>query len=282
MSEIGVFNHHAMATFFQVRIAGEERAYAGQAARAAFDLLDRLEGLLSRFRENSEISQIAALAPGETLRLAEPTFACLEIAARMEAATQRAFSVTAGALRTQQAVPRWSLARDKFTIRCEAGRLEFDLGAVGKGFALDRMAEELAEWSCPAFLLVAGGSSVLAGEAPPGVPGWSSGLGDDNSEHRFWLKNSSLSGSGVAVKGDHIIDPRTGQPVRQRSRAWALASTAAESDALSTACMVLSETEIAECLKGRAEWLVFLQEGSAWRTYGNRALPAPANLAGSS
>jgi FAD:protein FMN transferase len=281
MSDIGVFTHNAMATFFQVRIAGEDRSYAAQAARAAFDLLDRLEGLLSRFQENSEVSQIALLAPGETLRLAEPTFACLEIAKRMEAATRGAFSVAAGALRSQQAAPCWSLARDGFAIRCESGWLEFDLGAVGKGFALDRMAEELAEWSCPAFLLVAGGSSVLTGDAPPGAPGWSSGLGDDNSEHRFWLKNSSLSGSGVAVKGNHIIDPRTGQPVRQRSRAWALASTAAESDALSTACMVLNETEIAECLKNCAEWLVFLQDGENWRTYGNRALPAAANPAGS-
>jgi thiamine biosynthesis lipoprotein len=274
MSEpIHVFAHHAMATFFQVRIAGEEQGYAAQAARVAFDVADCLEGLLSRFRENSDISAIAALVPGETLRLAEPTFRCLEIADRMEAVTQGAFSITAAALRTQKTRPLWSLSQKRFTIRCDAGRLEFDLGAIGKGFALDRMAAELKDWDCSSFLLNAGGSSVLIGEAPPGKPGWSSGLGDDNAGRRFWLNHCSLSGSGIAVKGEHILDPRSGEPVRARPRAWALASTAAESDALSTACMVLDENEIADCVASSTEWLVFLQGENAWRHYGGRAMP---------
>ena len=62
MSEpvIHVFNHHAMATQFQVRIAGEEKAYAEQAAQAVLALADELESRLSRFRADSEISQIVA------------------------------------------------------------------------------------------------------------------------------------------------------------------------------------------------------------------------------
>jgi FAD:protein FMN transferase len=57
MSEIHVFNHHAMASQFQVRIANEEKTYAGQTAQAAFALTDQLESLLSRFRANSDISR---------------------------------------------------------------------------------------------------------------------------------------------------------------------------------------------------------------------------------
>jgi thiamine biosynthesis lipoprotein len=272
-SEIHVFTHHAMATFFQVRIAGEEQSYAAQAARTAFDRVDHLESLLSRFRENSEICQLAELNPCETLRVSEPTFACLEIAQRMELATQRAFCVTPAALGTQGALPQWSLLRSEFSVRCDSGRLEFDLGAIGKGFALDRMAEELSDWNCPSFLLVAGGSSILAGQPPPNAPGWSSGLGDDNSDRRFWLTHCSLSGSGVAAQGEHIIDPRTGRPAQQRPRAWALTSSAAESDALSTACMVLNESEIADCMKGKSDWLVFFQMNGVWQQYGKRGLP---------
>ncbi|HWD93248.1 MAG TPA: FAD:protein FMN transferase [Verrucomicrobiae bacterium] len=274
---IHVFTHHAMATFFQVRIAGEEQNYASQAARVAFDLLDRLESLLSRFRENSDISAIAALAPGEKLRVAEPTFSCLETAMQMEAATAGAFSVTAAALRTQSTPPRWSLSRDDLSVRCDEGRLEFDLGAIGKGFALDRMAMELADWDCPSFLFSAGGSSVLVGAPPPGKPGWSTGLGDEGASRRFWLQHCSLSGSGVAVKGEHIIDPRSGQSARARARAWALAPTAAQSDALSTACMVLDEKEIAERLSGRTEWLAFIGQDDEWRHYGARELPPADN-----
>jgi thiamine biosynthesis lipoprotein len=275
MSDIHVFNHYAMATQFQVRIAGEERTYAAQAAQAALAEADMLESLLSRFRANSEISQIAQLATGETLRLGEPVFACLQIAEQMERATSGAFSLTAAALKTQAEKPRWSLLRDRFSLRCDAGKLEFDLGAVGKGFALDRMADILREWECPAFLLVAGGSSILAGDAPPDTPGWSCGLGDDNSPHRLFLDHCSLSGSGVAVQGQHILDPRTGLPASRRNRAWALADTAAESDALSTACMLLDEEDIVRITSQNDRWLVFLSEGEKWRPLGRRPMPSP-------
>jgi thiamine biosynthesis lipoprotein len=273
MNEIHIFNHHAMAAQFQVRIAGAEKTYAAQTAQAAFALVDELESKLSRFRTNSEISQIAQLSPGEKLRLSEPVFACLDRARKMEFATRGAFSVTASALKHQPTKPLWALLEKEFSIRCDSGRLEFDLGAIGKGFALDRMAEVLREWDCRAFLLVAGGSSLLAGEAPAGAAGWDCGLGENNSTHRHWLANGSLSGSGLAVKGEHIFDPRTGLASARRNRAWALAATAAESDALSTAAMVLDETEIAGITGKNPGWLVLLHGKNEWRQVGHRPLP---------
>jgi thiamine biosynthesis lipoprotein len=273
MNEIHVFNHTAMATQFQVRIAGEEKVYAAQAAQAAFALTDGLESRLSRYRANSDVSQIGQLYPGDILRLSEPVFSCLEIAQKMELATRGAFSVTAAALKTQDTMPQWALLREQFSIRCDSGKLEFDLGAIGKGFALDRMAELLREWDCPAFLLVAGGSSVLAGNAPAQTPGWSCGLGEHNSRERYWLTGGSLSGSGLAVQGRHIFDPRTGAPAHRLDRVWALADSGAESDALSTAMMVLPESEIAGVLAGKPGWLVFLPGEKGYSVLGARPLP---------
>ena len=267
-----ISSHHAMATEFQVRIAGEENTYAAQTAQAAFALTDELEKLLSRFRSSSDICQCARLAPGEILRLSEPVFACLEIAKKMELATRGAFSISAAALQSQPALPRWTLLRDQFSIRCESGKLEFDLGAIGKGFALDRMAEVLREWSCESFLLVAGGSSILAGNAPAGTAGWLCGLADDHSPRRYRLKNCSLSGSGLAVKGPHIFDPRTGKPALRQNRAWALSETAAESDALSTACMVLDEAELSEIFLNQSGSFVWLQDGEEWKEFGDLKL----------
>lgn len=276
MADIFQLNHRAMATYFEVRIADEERTYAAQATQAALDLLDKLESRLSRFRPNSDTAQIARLAPGEKMRLSELAFACLEIAKKMEWATLGAFSVTAAAMQTQASLPQWQLMPEELAIQCESGRLQFDLGAIGKGFALDRMGELLLSWDCPSFLLVAGGSSILAGDPPKDTGGWSCGLGNDHAAQRFFLRHSSLSGSGLAVKGNHILDPRTGQPALRQNRVWALADTAAESDALSTACMVLSEAELEEVLAQDHSWLFFLETGDAARAIGSRALPLQA------
>ena len=273
MAEIYQFNHAAMATHFQVRIACDDRTYAAQAARESFDLVDSLESQLSRFRINSDIARIAHLGPNETMRLSEPAFACLEIAKRMEAATHGAFCPTPAALKTQASLPRWELLPRELSILCISGRVEFDLGAIGKGFALDRVAELLHHWDCPSFLLVAGGSSILAGDPPADSHGWSCGLGEDNSEQRILLAHASLSGSGLAVKGAHILDPRTGQPALRKNRAWVLADTAAESDALSTACMVLSEPELNDVFAGNDSWLAFLETEAGVRTLGNRETP---------
>jgi thiamine biosynthesis lipoprotein len=273
MAEIHQFNHRAMATHFQVRIANEERTYAAQAAQAALGLVDKLESHLSRFRANSDIARLAGLTPGETMRLSEPAFACLEIAKRMERITKSAFSPTPSALQAQVSMPLWELLDKELSIRCLSGTLQVDLGAIGKGFALDRMGELLRQWECPSFLLVAGGSSILAGDPPIDNSGWSCGLGDDNASYRLLLAHASLSGSGLAVQGQHIFDPRTGGLAARQSRAWALADTAAESDALSTACMVLSEPELEEVLAQDHSWLAFLEAGENVRPLGSRKLP---------
>jgi FAD:protein FMN transferase len=273
MANIHQFSHRAMATHFEVRICHGERSYAAQAAQAALDLLDGLESRLSRFRANSDITRIGLLAPGEKMRLSEPAFACLEIAKRIEGVTRSAFSVTPTALQTQTSLPQWDLVHEDSSIRCLSGRLQFDLGAIGKGFALDCMAQLLREWDCPSFLLVAGGSSILAGDPPNDSTGWSCGLGEDDAPQRILLAQASLSGSGLAVQGQHILDPRTGSPAIRQNRAWALADTAAESDGLSTACMVLSEVELEEVLAQERSWLVFLETDEGARPMGIRALP---------
>ena len=276
MFEIHQFNHAAMATHFQARIASEDKAYAAQAAQAVFDLLDSLESRLSRFRTHSDIARIADLAPGETMRLSEPAFACLQIAKLMEKSTQRAFCSTPAALKSQISLPQWELVPSEQSILCVSGRLDFDLGAIGKGFALDRMAELLRHWECCSFLLVAGGSSILAGDRPPNALGWSCGLGEDNSSQRFFLTRASLSGSGLAVKGSHILDPRSGQTASRQNRAWVLADTASESDALSTACMVLNELEVENVFAQNDSWLALLETEDGVRPIGRRVLPMKA------
>ena len=91
-----------------------------------------------------------------------------------------------------------------------------------------------------------GGSTLLALAPPAGETGWSVGLGEGAAHRTFSLAHAALSGSGLAVKGDHLVDPRTGGPAIRTGRAWALASTAARADALSTAFFVWRDGEVSD------------------------------------
>jgi thiamine biosynthesis lipoprotein len=294
------FSHEAMATTFEVMIVHEDERYARQAAIAAFDEVDRLERELSRFRENSDITRINSLPADQPLQLGLDTFECLKIAVQIYAETNGAFDITIGSLlkcwRNEDGTPRRpspkeiNLARlhtgtnllqldeAEHTVRLSASGVQIDLGGIGKGYAVDRVAELLREWSVDVALISGGYSSVLALDAPPGKKGWPLTLtnpsGCKEILARPFLKKAALSGSGVQKVG-HIIDPRTVQPVVGRRAAWSwrgrpgLAShrhlaggknkgkmpsprkqgqdalaTAATADALSTAFMIMGLDEI--------------------------------------
>lgn len=244
-----IFRHEAMATHFEVAIAGDHApAYASQAAAAAFREIDRLESELSRFVASSDIARANRLGHGETIVVGDDTLQCLLIAADVCLATGRAFDPAYASERARdepaEAMP-FTLDRAAHTLTSRAARLDLDLGAVGKGYALDAAAEMLREWGIDAACLNSGGSTVLALSAPVGEAGWPVGLGEGRTYRTLPLANAALSGSGTAVKGAHVIDPRTGVPAGRTTRVWSLAPTAAQADALSTAFFVMTETETA-------------------------------------
>lgn len=244
------FPHEAMATHFEVAIAGQAYDYAHQAAEAAFRELDRLETILSRYVESSDIARANRSARGATIAITHETLECLMIAADVSLATHRAFDPAYASDRPPELaadLPPFTLDPAAHTLTSQADVLHLDLGAVGKGFALDRMADILRDWGVTSACLNAGGSSVLALATPPTpeTRGWDVGLGEGRGRRVISLLAASLSGSGIAVKGSHLIDPRTGLPAVRTNRVWAYATDAAQADALSTAFFVMNEAEIA-------------------------------------
>lgn len=266
------FYHHAMATSFELVIAQDDidATYAAQAAAAVFQEVDRLEDELSRFRPTSDVWRLGQLKAGESIQVGLAAWDCIALAKAVHDDTAGAFDITIGPLmslwRHAEQSPKppsdetleqarslvgmnlLQLEPAELRVTVQADQMVLDLGGVGKGYALDQAVDILREWSITRAMLNAGDSTVLAVDKPPDEEGWSVTLGD--GQQSMLLQDRALSGSGFAVKGAHIINPRTFRPVPIRpERRYALAPTAALSDALSTAFMVMDDGEIADLLK---------------------------------
>ena len=259
LPEVRRFSHEAMATVFEVYAVHDDRAYAAQAAQAAFDLVDRLELDLSRFVPNSDIARINHLQPGESTRVSASTHECLAIARHMFDLTGGAFDVSIGT-----GLPSLELHED-LVVRATTGGVRLDLGGIGKGYAVDRMAEVLEEWGVKRALVHGGFSSVLALEPPAVGEGWPLTLSDPGPPSQvlahLLVRQTSVGASGVR-KGAHIVDPRTSKPAVGRVAAWVSlvrpAMTASDgsaepglrqaaatvTEALTTAFMLLEHDEI--------------------------------------
>jgi len=256
LGDVRRFSHEAMNTVFEVYTVHPDELYASQAAQAAFALADRLENELSRFRSNSDITRVNRLAAGESTRVGPSTLECLVIARHLFDLTGGTFDPSIGT-----GLPSLELDADDFLVRATTDGVQIDLGAIGKGYAVDLMAELLEEWGLQRVLVHGGFSSVLALEAPEGRDGWPLTLSNPATPSRVLarlsMRQMALSASGVRKK-DHIVDPRTGEPVRGRLAAWVALprpapgsvegprlAAAAVADALTTAMMMLSLDEVA-------------------------------------
>ena len=259
----------AMACRFEITLAAQDGA-AVPAASAALDGIDRLERELSLFRETSAIAELNRSAASGPVRVAPYLVDLLDECRRVHRETGGAFDVTStplsrcwGFLRRQGRVPdpeaietaralvgfdAVQLDREQNTVRFTRPGIELNLGAIGKGFALDRAAAEMRTAGAAHALLSAGGSSFVAlgGRGD----GWRIDLVSPRVSGRpiatLQLRNAALGTSGAGeqfVVADgrrygHVIDPRTGWPAIGVLSASVVASDAATADALSTAFLV--------------------------------------------
>jgi len=121
--------------------------------------------------------------------------------------------------------------------------LDLDLGAIGKGYALEVASSLLSSWEIDSFLANAGRSTVLA----RGKEAWPVTVGggfDFLKAGRVSLEDRALSGSGHEVKGEHIYDPRGRLSQSRQLAVWVSHPSPALSDGLSTAFMVMDLEEI--------------------------------------
>ncbi len=141
--------------------------------------------------------------------------------------------------------------RDRGTVAFDRAGVELDLGGIAKGYAVDRARSVLARAGVTAALVSAGGSTLYAMGAPPGQQGWEIALEDPIRPARIVrkirLRDRALSVAGSrgrffeagGVSYSHIMDPRTGRPVRDVLGVAVVTDTGVLGDALDDAFFVL-------------------------------------------
>lgn len=264
-------HRRAMACRFEVTFAEDDSGHL-EAARAALDEADRVESLLTVFRQSSELSRVNREAADGPMVASGELFSLLQRCARLHAETEGAFDVTStplsrcwGFLQREARVPSTEqleearalvgMDRVEFDLRGSSVRfaspgIELNLGAIGKGYAVDRMGGLLRRRGVSHALVSAGGSSVLAvGGRRRGWPIDISSTVTRENVARVHLRDGALGTSGageqfVVAEGTrfgHVIDPRTGWPARGVISATVITSEAADADALSTAFLIGGE-----------------------------------------
>jgi thiamine biosynthesis lipoprotein len=254
-----VIARRAMACEFSVTLPAGTRS-AVDAGCAALDEVERVEAKLSAYRYDSELSRINRRECGSA---DAEVFGLLRLAANLSRATGGAFDAATGALVKAwgfyQGPKRVPPARELEAARAVSGmshvrliepgrRIEFtkrgtewNLGAIGKGYAIDRALRVVEhDFGARAALVQGGQSSIRA------LGAWPVAIGEPTFA-RLWLRDAALGTSGAANqffvheghRYGHILDPRTGWPATGLVSASVIAPTAAEADALSTAFYVL-------------------------------------------
>ena len=184
----------AMATRFEIVLHGDKPASLRAAAEEALEEIERLEAQLSLFRPSSEIAHLNARAAKEPVRVSPALFALLQRARKLSEEAAGAFDITIAplvrcwgfrdgtghlpdpaALAAVRATVGMSLVQldpGNLTVRFLRAGVLLDLGAIGKGYAVERAAEILREAGVTSALIHGGTSTVEAIGHPPDAETW--------------------------------------------------------------------------------------------------------------
>jgi thiamine biosynthesis lipoprotein len=266
-----------MATRFELVLHGADEILLRAAGEEAIAEIERLEAQLSLYRPSSEIAEVNARAARGPVRVSPPVFALLDQARKLNLETEGAFDITIAPLvrcwgfmngtgkwpsadeiadaRTYVGMRLVSLDHLECTVQFDRQGVMLDLGAIGKGYAIEQAAEILRDAGVTSALLHGGTSTVYALGHPPETSHWKVALEpfpksigvSPLSLPPVLLKDEAISVSAIWGRSfkredklfGHVLDPRTGQPVANSMLAAVILPSATETDALSTALLTL-------------------------------------------
>ena len=286
--------HYAMGTMFAIVVCHASAAAAERAALAALDEVVRLDGVLSHYKEQSDLSRLnregrrgfVAVEPG----LYEVVERSLDVSrrsgGRFDVTIAPLLRVWRAAFEAGREPSAEEVARARRCvgyqhveieppdrIRFRSDCLELDLGGIGKGYAVDRAIGVLRAAGVRDAVVNAGGSTIGAMGTRPGGDGWPVGLGGDEAGQRvLWLRDEAVSTSQQHVRRlpfgpgafGEIIDPRRAAPLPHEDVVSVIAPSATTADALSTTLLLMPAQD------GKAVLAQFPRAAALWMTPAGR------------
>ena len=263
-----------MGTVVDITIIGDDEARLNSAAETAFAEIKRLEGLMSHYKEDSDVGRINAAAGKEAAHVSIETFEVIEAALEVSRLSSGAFDVTMGALgkvwhftkddgealmppskekvkTILKLVDYRQIILDKknSTVKLAKEGMKINLGGVAKGYITGRAAEILKKNGVKKGIIHAGGDMVVFNERDdsPHIIGIQDPRNKDNITGTIKISNAAIASSGDyerffikdGKRYHHIMDPSTGFPADKSMAVTIAAKNPTFADALSTAVFVM-------------------------------------------
>jgi thiamine biosynthesis lipoprotein len=257
-----------MGTVFEIAVYDKEPEHAAQAIDKAFAEIVRLDGVMSNYKPQSDLSQLNRNAHFHAETVPADLYRVIEKSMKYSKMSGGKFDITVGplvdlwkaALRGERTPAQAEVEKLRGCVGYEKielippDRVEFhspcmtvDLGSIGKGYAVDRAVGILRANGITSALVDAGQSTIYAMGAPPGKSAWEVHLRDPSNrvDPQVMLSENSVSTSeqtppsllGNATAG-HIVDPENGKPLETKYALSVVAKTGTASDALSTTLLL--------------------------------------------
>lgn len=267
-----------MGTFAEISVYSNDEKIAGKAIDAALDEMERMDRIMSNYKDDSELSLLNKKAAKSSVPCDKELLDVIKISQYYSELSEGAFDITISPIvalwgffdekghipsdkEIEDILPAVSYknividdkragSKDLCTISYKNDQTQIDLGGIGKGYAVDKAMEIMKKFDIDNACVNLGGNISVLG-APAGKNVWKVGVQHPRDSNEILgyleLKNEATATSGdyerfFEIQGkrySHIIDPRTGKPVSGVMATTIVAPKGTEVDALSTSVFVL-------------------------------------------
>ena len=263
-----------MGTVVEITLIGSDDARLNAAAEAAFDEIKRLEGLMSHYKDDSDVAKINRAAGKEAITISKETMDVIDASLKLSQITNGTFDITMGVLgkvwhftkddRGEMTVPSQAevekllplidyrqiiIDKKNNTAKLAKQGMRINLGGIAKGYITGKAVEMLKRHGIKKCIVHAGGDMVVFQEAND-TP-WLIGIQDPRNKDKL-IGTIGAVNTAIATSGDyerffikdniryhHIIDPSTGFPAEKSTVVTITAKDPMLADALSTAVFVM-------------------------------------------